>query len=118
MESILQQIRLLHNRRLSHFKRLLEQAQNSTASQLHALQAELQHLRTALDEEKMKTQESEMERDRIQRKVHARSSLLRLDDEGVIDLGKALKGDGKGNFNEGEVRKAVRSLKMPDRMRL
>ena len=117
MESILQQIRLLHNKRLSHFKRLLEQAQSSTAAQLHALQAEIQHLRVALDEERMRTQELDMERDRIQRRIAQSSSQFRLEDD-AVDLAKALRGDGKGNFSETDVKKAVRGLKLPDRLRL
>ena len=34
------------------------------------------------------------------------------------DLAAALRGDGKGNFNETEIRKAIRSLKIQDRNRL
>lgn len=117
MESILQQIRILHNKRLLHYKRLLEQAQSSTAAQLHAMQAEIQHFRVALDEERVRTQELDMERDRIQRRLAQSSSQYRLEDD-AVDLAKALRGDGKGNFSETEVKKAVRSLKLPDRMRL
>ena len=35
-----------------------------------------------------------------------------------MDIARALRGDGRGVFNETEVRRAVRSLKLPDRMRL
>lgn len=38
--------------------------------------------------------------------------------EGVVDLAKALKGDGKGGFNEVEVRRGVRALGRTERMRL
>ena len=40
------------------------------------------------------------------------------DEDVTVDLAKALKGDGKGVFNETEVKKAVRALKLQDRMRL
>jgi pyrimidine and pyridine-specific 5'-nucleotidase len=40
------------------------------------------------------------------------------EDEGDVDLGKALRGDGKGSFSEKEIRKALRSLSREDRMRL
>lgn len=43
------------------------------------------------------------------------------DDDGRyqdIDLAMALRGDSRGKFVEADVKKAVRSLKMPDRMRL
>jgi len=39
-------------------------------------------------------------------------------DDVDFDLARALRGDGRGTFNETEVRKALRSLKMADRMRL
>ncbi len=35
-----------------------------------------------------------------------------------VNLASALRGDGKGNFDEIEVRKAVRALKLADRTRL
>jgi len=38
--------------------------------------------------------------------------------EESMDIARALRGDGRGVFHETEVRRAVRSLNLPDRMRL
>jgi pyrimidine and pyridine-specific 5'-nucleotidase len=41
-----------------------------------------------------------------------------MDEDGDVDLFRALKGDGKGVFNEIEVRKSIRGLGRDERMRL
>lgn len=115
MAGALQEVHRIHTRKLTNFKRLLEQAHGSSASQLHALQAELNMLRVALEDERAAAREGEMERDQLRMRAIAHSSAQYAGD---VDLAAALRGDGKGNFNDGEVRKAVRSLKLVDRMRL
>lgn len=96
--------------KLTHYKRLLERAQSANAAQLHALQAELRLLRG----QQIIVQDTP--RPALTLDTHWRAA-----DEGAyqdVDLAAALRGDGRGVFNEAEVRKAVRSLKQPDRMRL
>lgn len=106
----------LHTRKVTQLKRLLEQGQGASAAQLHALQAELRMLRVALEDEKAQARARELEQDALRMKAMAHASSHRPDDD--VDLATALRGDGKGNFNESEVRKAVRALKLQDRMRL
>ena len=117
----------IHTKKLLHYKRLLERAQAATAAQLHALQAEVRVLR---------------ERER-QREESGTASLVtdgddlcacggrkgadywsgyrgggdNHDREG-LDLTKALKRGANGEFNEAEVRKAIRWLSRDERMRL
>ena len=117
----------IHTKKLLHYKRLLERAQAATASQLHALQAEVRVLR---------------ERERQREDSGTTSLLTAADDDlcvcggrkgadywsgyreggdnhdGGPDLAKALKRGPNGEFNEAEVRKAVRSLGRDERMRL
>lgn len=107
----------IHTRKLTQYKRLLEQAQSASAAQLHALQAELRLLRAALEDERYAAHKNELERDAMRMKAMAHQTSVHLVN-GDADLAVALRGDGKGNFNETEVRKAVRSLKLHDRMRL
>ena len=126
METALSSIMAMHTRKILHYKRLLERAQASTAAQLHALQAEVRVLRHSPGEAV----------------VHASHQLLDTadglcvcggkkrrgywsgyrddfdDEDGDVDLAKALRGDGKGSFNETEVRKALRGLGREGRMRL
>ncbi|TDL19065.1 hypothetical protein BD410DRAFT_752507 [Rickenella mellea] len=119
-QAALDQTKLTHLRTLTHYKRLLEQAQGSSASQLHALQAELRILRVTLEDERVVARRGELERDRLRmlelKKTSSSSALHET--EGDVDLASALRGSGRGRFVESEVRKAVRSLKLPDRMRL
>ena len=112
----LQQVQTLHTRKVTQLKRLLEQGQGASAAQLHALQAELRMLRVALEDEKAQAHSRELEQDALRMKAMTQTVSHRADDD--IDLATALRGDGKGNFNESEVRKAVRALKLQDRMRL
>ena len=117
----------VHTRKLLHYKRLLERAQAATAAQLHALQAEVRVLR---------------ERER-QREDAGTASLVTDSDEFCVcggrreagywsgyrgggdsyngegpNLIKALKKEANGEFNEAEVRKAIRGLSRDERMRL
>ncbi|KAG8854290.1 hypothetical protein FRB96_007695 [Tulasnella sp. 330] len=109
--------------KLTHYKRLLEQAHASSASQLHALQAELRLLRHQIECERKTARELEMRsgRDREALFTERRHrSQLQTDISGAgagFDIG-ALRGDGRGSFDEVEVRRVVRGLKMSDRMRL
>ena len=116
IQSALQKIKVVHTQKLLHYKRLLEQGHHASAAQLHALQAELRLLRMALEDERAKAREGELERDRLQMKTLTQSSSAEKGSD--VDLATALRGDRKGNFNESEVRKAVRALKLQDRMRL
>lgn len=60
MQAALYTVQMTHIKKLTHYKRLLEGAQTSSASQLHALQAELRMLRSKLEEERRRTQQLEM----------------------------------------------------------
>lgn len=116
IQSALHRIKVVHTQKLLSYKRLLEHGQHASAAQLHALQAELRMLRIALEDERAKAREGELERDRLQMKAYTQTSSVAQEKD--VDLAAALRGDGKGNFNETEVRKAVRALKLQDRMRL
>lgn len=98
---------------MTQYKRLLEQAHGSSAAQLHALQAELRVLRGTLEEERAASHALAMEHDQMQ--MQGASAFSPREN---VDLASALRGDGYGNFDEVEVRKAVKALKMPDRVRL
>ncbi|PPQ94181.1 hypothetical protein CVT25_003818 [Psilocybe cyanescens] len=128
MDTALQNVLQMHTRKILHYKRLLERAQASTAAQLHALQAQVRVLRESAPS--------------ATASAHAHQLLLGSDDDGLCvcggrkrkgywsgyrddeeyddagDLAKALKGDGKGQFSEIEVRKALRGLGREERMRL
>lgn len=70
-------------------------------------------LRASLEDEKAASHALAMEHDRVQ--MQGARSFHPSED---VDLAAALRGDGYGNFNEVEVRKAVKALKMPDRVKL
>ncbi|THG93814.1 hypothetical protein EW145_g8272, partial [Phellinidium pouzarii] len=106
-------VKNLHAHALTQYRRLLEQAHGASAAQLHALQAELRILRVALEDERAAARDVEMQRDHMQ--MQRRTAPHALED---IDLAAALRADGRGIFNEVEVRKAVRALKMQDRLQL
>ncbi|KZS90088.1 hypothetical protein SISNIDRAFT_415931 [Sistotremastrum niveocremeum HHB9708] len=113
MQRLLDQVKTEHVGQLTTYKRLLEQAQISTASQMHALQAEVRVLRKQLEDEKARGLYEE------QRRSKEAVEMSRKEFSGDDwDLVRALRGDGQGKFNEREVRRAVRSLKLADRMRL
>ncbi|CAE6530164.1 unnamed protein product [Rhizoctonia solani] len=124
MQAALHAVHLTHVKKLTHYKRLLESAQTSSASQLHALQAELRMLRAKLEEERKKKRELEMaaNKDREALKVAQMKSALQQPQPASmttsIDLSALLRGDGKGGFNETEIRRAVRGMRASDRLRL
>jgi TolA-binding protein len=60
MQAALDTVQMTHVKKLTHYKRLLEGAQTSSASQLHALQVELRILRAKLEEERRQIQQLEM----------------------------------------------------------
>lgn len=129
MNSALNQVLSMHTRKILHYKRLLERAQASTAAQLHALQAEVRMLRdqAGSNREGYNTHQLQLSADPEEfcvcggKKRKDFWSGYREDEEegdGDIDPTKALRGDGKGTFNEKEIRKALRGLSRENRMRL
>ncbi|KAF8707396.1 A Receptor for Ubiquitination Targets, partial [Rhizoctonia solani] len=124
MQASLRAVHLTHVKKLTHYKRLLESAQTSSASQLHALQAELRMLRAKLEEERRKKRELEMSanKDREALKVAQMKSALQQPQpasmNASVDLSTLLRGDGQGGFNETEIRKVVRAMRASDRLRL
>ncbi|PVF92570.1 hypothetical protein CPB86DRAFT_717233 [Serendipita vermifera] len=110
-------VQVAHTRKVTHYKRLLEQAQTSSASQLHAQQAELKLLRVTLDNERSKVHQTELarDRDRLSQAIHTNTH---TNEDLSANLASVLGGDGKGGFKETEVRRVIRSLGMADRMRL
>ncbi|KAA1472736.1 hypothetical protein DENSPDRAFT_778779 [Dentipellis sp. KUC8613] len=113
----------IHTKKLLHYKRLLERAQAATAAQLHALQAEVRVLR----ERERQSGGMALVQDSDEyctcggkKRKGGYWSGYRGDedsDDGDVDLLRALKGS-HGEFNETEVRKAIRGLSRDERMRL
>jgi pyrimidine and pyridine-specific 5'-nucleotidase len=128
METALSSVMAMHTRKILHYKRLLERAQASTAAQLHALQAEVRVLRHSPGEAVVHASHQLLDTaDGLcvcggkKRRGYWSGYRDDFDDEdgdGDVDLAKALRGDGKGSFNETEVRKALRGLGREGRMRL
>ena len=127
MDTALQGILNMHTRKILHYKRLLERAQASTAAQLHALQAQVRALREALPSAVSSAQVHQLLGADIDglcvcggKRRKGYWSGYRDDEEydDAGDLAKALRGDGKGQFSELEVRKALRGLGRDERMRL
>lgn len=121
-ESTLSNLRALHLSRLTSYKRLLERAQASSAAQAYALQAELSMLKEHLQSGTRSKSEQDFGEICVcgGRKANGYWGGYNgdiVDDEG-IGLEGALKGDGKGTFNEKEVKKVVRRLGREARMRL
>lgn len=118
------------------YKRLLERAQGSTAAQLHALQVELRTLKAqgqgAVTSSSHHADVSFDDADFDEERCECGRKLKKAPSKGYWsgysgyeeeegesgDLLKALRGDGRGSFNEVDVRKAVRGLSREDRMRL
>ncbi|KAI0049336.1 hypothetical protein FA95DRAFT_1588315 [Auriscalpium vulgare] len=114
----------VHTKKMLHYKRLLERSQAATAAQLHALQAELRVLRE---------RERQRELNGGVNVAHDGDEFCTCggkkkkgywsgyrddgDDDSDVDLLRALKG-ANGEFNETEVRKAIRGLSRDERMRL
>ncbi|KAF9479123.1 hypothetical protein BDN70DRAFT_879098 [Pholiota conissans] len=127
MDSALQGILDMHTRKILHYKRLLERAQASTAAQLHALQAQVRAMREAAPSSVSAAQVHQLLGEDIDglcvcggKKRKGYWSGYRDDEEfdDAGDLAKAIRGDGKGQFSELEVRKALRGLSREERMRL
>ncbi|KDR79285.1 hypothetical protein GALMADRAFT_223515 [Galerina marginata CBS 339.88] len=127
MDTALQNVLQMHTRKILHYKRLLERAQASTAAQLHALQAQVRVLReSASPSLPPSATHALLGEDGAGlcvcggKKRKGYWSGYRDDEEydDAGDLLKGLKGDGKGNFSEVEVRKALRGLGRDERMRL
>ncbi|KAH9072932.1 hypothetical protein EDB83DRAFT_2219927 [Lactarius deliciosus] len=126
-QSGLEALLSLHGKKLLHYKRLLERSQAATAAQLHALQAEVRVLR---ERERLREESGTVslitESDDLcvcggRKKGGYWSGYRGEDEEGDsegADLMKALKRDANGEFNESEVRKAIRGLSRDERMRL
>ena len=138
METSLTSILSLHTRKILHYKRLLERSQATSAAQLHALQAQVNILRDSSLGSSTRRLRASGEGDGEaheglcvcggkKKKKRGYWSGYRddsddSDEEGGFEgkgvLVKALKGDGKGGFNEIEVRRVVRALGREERMRL
>lgn len=127
MSSSLNQILLMHTRKILSYKRLLEHSQASTAAQLHALQVEVRMLREQTGSYEGYNPQPRLSADPENfcvcggKKRKGFWSGYRDDDDddiGEVDLAKAFQGDGKGSFSEKEVRKVLRGLSRDARMRL
>lgn len=121
-EATVNNLRTLHLSRLTSYRRLLERAQASSAAQAYALQAELSILKERLQSGNYTRSEQDLGEICLcgGRKVKGYWGGYDGDlaDEDGIGLAGALKGDGKGVFDEKEVKKAVRKLGREARMRL
>lgn len=128
MDTALQNVLQMHTRKILHYKRLLERAQASTAAQLHALQAQVRVLRESSPATTAAGHSHALIGSDLAdgycvcggKKRKGYWSGYRDDEEydDAGDLARALKGDGKGQFSELEVRKALRGLSREERMRL
>lgn len=123
MEKSLNAVLSLHTRKILHYKRLLERAQASAAAQLHAMQVEIRTLREREengDHPPVNTDDSGFfcVCGGKKRTGYWAGYQDDGDDGGDVDLLRALKGDGSGQFSETEVRKALRGLGTDERMRL
>ncbi|PPQ69643.1 hypothetical protein CVT24_001216 [Panaeolus cyanescens] len=135
MDDALQNVLHMHTKKILHYKRLLERAQASAAAQLHALQAQVRVLReNGGGSDGFSGQNTQhlllgaMDANGLcvcgGRKRKGYWSGYRDDedydddDEETMDLAKVLRGDGRGQFNETAVRKALRGLGREQRMRL
>ncbi|KAI0029689.1 hypothetical protein K488DRAFT_80023 [Vararia minispora EC-137] len=120
----LEKLKEIYSKSLLRYRRILERTQAASAAQLHALQAEVRALRTqgggggeaaaALDPEDFCTCGGR------KRKSGYWSGYAGGfdDDEGDVDLLRALRKDVNSEFNEAEVRKAIRAMTREERMRL
>jgi pyrimidine and pyridine-specific 5'-nucleotidase len=119
----LNNLRKIHLTRLTSYRRLLERAQASSAAQAYALQAELSIL-------KGQSQLNNQSHAPVNggeicvcggRKAMGYWSAYAehlYDDDAEVGLAGALRGDGRGGFDEKEVKRAVRGLKREARMKL
>jgi pyrimidine and pyridine-specific 5'-nucleotidase len=133
MHTALENVSRVHARKLLHYRRLLERTQASTAAQLHAMQAELRVLRQRAEggvQQQLQLGAGGIDGDDDVFCVCGGKKRRGYwagyrdggghgdeDEDGDVDLMRALKGAG-GQFNEIEVRKAIRGLSREERMRL
>ncbi|KAH6904178.1 hypothetical protein BKA70DRAFT_1109536 [Coprinopsis sp. MPI-PUGE-AT-0042] len=129
MAEALEGVLKMHTRKILHYKRLLERAQASTAAQLHALQAEVRMLRDNNHNHSNAAPSYNLIADpgadglcvcggRKRKGYWAAYRDDFDDDDESVNLFNAIRGDGRGNFSEAEVRKALRTLSREERMRL
>ena len=115
-------LRKVHLTRLTSYKRLLERAQASSAAQAYALQAEL----SILKGQAQSNGPSQVSVDAGEicvcggRKAKGYWSgyAEHLNEDEGVGLASALRGDGRGGFDEKEVKRAIRGLKREARMKL
>jgi pyrimidine and pyridine-specific 5'-nucleotidase len=110
--ALLRQIKVYHNRQLTHYKRLLEQTQTSASSQMHALQAEARVLRSQLAE--LKANIRQLEISKLDPQLIGQAP---LDDEDCDPHG-LFSARLCAGFNTKEVKKAVKALPRSERRRL
>ena len=116
-------LRKIHLTRLTSYKRLLERAQASSAAQAYALQAELSILKGQIrsgNQSQAPIHDNEIcvcGGRKAKGYWSAYAEHLNEDEDG-FGLTSALRGDGRGAFDEKEVKRAVRGLKREARMKL
>lgn len=130
MAEALEGVLKMHTRKILHYKRLLERAQASTAAQLHALQAEVRMLRDNNYSHTNATPSYNLLADPNAEGLCVCGGRKRKgywagyrddfddDEDDAVNLLSAIRGDGRGNFSEAEVRRALRTLSREERMRL
>lgn len=116
-------LRKIHLTRLTSYKRLLERAQASSAAQAYALQAELSILKEHIQSNNLS--HAPVSGSEIcvcgGRKAKGYWSAYAEslgEDEEEVGLGSALRGDGKGGFDEKEVKRVIKRLNREARMKL
>jgi hypothetical protein len=120
----LEKLKAIYSKSLLRYRRILERTQAASSAQLHALQAEVRALRQqagggppapTLDADDFCTCGG---RKRNYGYWSGYAGGLEEDEGGSFDLLRALRRDMQSEFNEAEVRKAVRGLTREERMRL
>jgi hypothetical protein len=111
LEGLLQEVKSYHGGQITHYKRLLEQSQSSSSLQLHALQAEVKLLRSQLESEKENTRQLHL----ANASAHPRRM---IGDGSSIPESWTLSDLLTVNFDEIEVKKAIKALKRKERLRL
>lgn len=115
-------LRKIHLARLTSYKRLLERAQASSAAQAYALQAELSILKGQIQSNRHS--QGPVDASEIcvcggrKAKGYWSGYAEHLDEDEGVGLASALRGDWRGEFDEKEVKRAVRGLKREARMKL
>ncbi|KAF8552802.1 hypothetical protein OG21DRAFT_1415436 [Imleria badia] len=122
-EGTMNNLRKIHLNRLTSYKRLLERAQASSAAQAYALQAELSILKRQIQSNNQSQAPVDVGEICIcgGRKAKGYWSGYAehlIEDEEEVGLASALRGDGRGGFDEKDVKRAIRGLKREARMKL